>query len=310
MTIKILYIFYWDAFKLSSSNLYRILDKEKYSFDNIKNLSLITDRLLASYNIICCGSFMPPQFSLLIQKYAHKTIVDITEPIQFINQPLYRLVVKNIFRGYGCCVSDIAKSAKYPLYMNCLNKNKNNLIEITNKLKNTTIDELNTKKFCCLINRHDNGRTRGVIYNKLKTIDKIVCPSNLFNNFPNAKFEKIGRETFQSDFIFNICCENYVTGLAGYVTEKLAYACVSRNIPIYYGKLDDIDKSIFNINRILYFNPTDQSSINNLVNKVKELMGDKNKLLEFYSQSPFTENAISQLDLLSNKYATKIKSLL
>jgi hypothetical protein len=127
------------------------------------------------------------------------------------------------------------------------------IVEINEYNKNLQIEELLTKNFCCLINKHDFGNTRVNIHNKLSEIGTIFCPSVLLNNFSNETFEKIGRETFQKQFIFSICPENYITKLDGYITKKLFMACCCGNIPIYYGKLDDFDKHIFNTNRIILF---------------------------------------------------------
>ena len=161
-----------------------------------------------------------------------------------------------------------------------------------------------------MINRHDMGNTRSTIYNKLKEISNICCPSKLFNNYSNIEFEKEGRDHFQKRFLFGICPENFVlTDLAGYVTEKLYLTCVGGSIPIYYGKLDDIDKSIFNINRVLLFDPTNEDSIDEVYNKVNELMNDKEKLFEFYKQKPFTDNAIEMLKKMDDNYINRTKQI-
>ena len=82
------------------------------------------------------------------------------------------------------------------------------------------------------------------------------------------------------------------------------------NIPIYYGKLDEIDKKIFNINRILWFNPMDEKSIQEIYEKVLELVKDKQKLFEFYKQPPFLETAIDTLDAMENDYINTVKGWL
>ena len=148
------------------------------------------------------------------------------------------------------------------------------------------------------------------MYNKLKEIGKIVCPSKLFNNYSNWEFEKEGRKEFQKRFIFGICPENFVTELDGYVTEKLYLTCASGSIPIYYGKLDDIDKSIFNMNRILLFDPRNEGSMDMVYKKVKELMNNKEELFEFYKQEPFTENALEMVNNMKENYISRIKEII
>ena len=53
------------------------------------------------------------------------------------------------------------------------------------------------------------------------------------------------------------------SGGAGYVTEKIMDCCISGCIPIYCGKLDNIDKNIFNIKRILFYESDNELSLNN-----------------------------------------------
>ena len=174
----------------------------------------------------------------------------------------------------------------------------------------------NSFTFFCLIflfgrcNRHDNGNTRTAIFKKLSQINTITCPSNLFNNYSNEEFEKVGTNKFRKRFIFSICPENFITILDGYVTEKIYMALSNGNIPIYYGKLDEIDKKIFNMNRILWFNPLDQESIQEIYEKVLELINDKQKLFEFYKQPPFLETAIDTLDTMETNYINTVKNWL
>ena len=124
-----------------------------------------------------------------------------------------------------------------------------------------SLEELFRKHFCNLIFRHDLGNTRTKLYNKLLQIRQILCPSELFNNFSNSEFEKMGRLNFQKHFIFSICPENFVTKIDGYITEKLYMACISVTIPIYNKILDDNDVQIFNVKRIISYDPTSDESI-------------------------------------------------
>ena len=226
----------------------------------------------------------------LITKYINKIVPYITEPIEFFYTAIYDQYVSNRFRLSIGCVPSNSTNIKIPHYIDWgftpeLAKNAN---EYVNTI---SIEEIRNKKFACLINRHDNGNTRTNIYNKLKNIGKIVCPSKLFNNFSNKEFENIGRLDFQKQFIFNICPENFVTKLDGYVTEKIWMACRSGNIPIYYGKLDDYDIKIFNMKRVIWFNPLSEESINETVEFVKELATNEEVLFTYYKQDIFLDTS-------------------
>ena len=82
-------------------------------------------------------------------------------------------------------------------------------------------------------------------------------------------------------------------------------ACIAGTIPIYYGKLDDIDKQIFNINRIILFDPTSEESITNAYLKVLKLMTNYNDLYEYYKQPIFCDSAIETINKI--KYNLKFR---
>ena len=70
------------------------------------------------------------------------------------------------------------------------------------------------------------------------------------------------------------------------------------------------NKKIFNMNRILWYNPIEQESIQEIYEKVLELMKDKQKLFEFYKQPPFLETAIETLDIMETNYINTVKKWL
>ena len=205
-------------------------------------------------------------------------------------------------------VNENINSIKFPLYIDFDNvfTSVDKIIETNNYIKSITKIKVLEKNFCILLNRHDFGNTRLCIYDKLTQLGNIICPSNLLNNFPNDIFEKIGRIKFQKQFVFSICPENFITSLDGYITEKLFFACICGNIPIYYGKLDNIDKQIFNINRIILYDPTNIESINNVYNLVKELLENPDKLYNYYKQDIFLNTASEIINKMKENLFNKI----
>jgi hypothetical protein len=313
--VKIItYILFWNEFVHTNEILFiRELNNDQYKVNTV-SIQNITEDLLLHSNVIICGSFnCEPHIQDLVRKYSYKTIVFITEPVQYVNNFIYSLSINRHCRAtIGCINNDIDK-VKYPLY-NMYTGNSSNFANMINNsnayINSLSFEDICNKNFCWLINSHDAGNTRVCIYNSLSQVDNITCPGKLLNNYSNEEFEKEGRENFQKRFIFGICSENYVTDLDGYVTEKLYYACIYGNIPIYYGKLDDIDKSIFNMNRVLVYNPHDSNSINDITNRVIELMSDKQKLFNFYKQKAFTENAIDVIRDMENNFLRRTKQII
>ena len=184
------------------------------------------------------------------------------------------------------------------IYSDEINKieHMDNLNKINQMNKIVNIDNLINKQFCSLVARHDKWNTRKNIYNKLKKINNIVCPSKLFNNYNNQEFNKIGKVKFLKDFIFNLCPENSKYNFPGYITEKLMDCCLAGCIPIYCGKLDSIDKKIFNIERILFYEADNELSLNNCCKKVNYLYQNKKELLDFYNQDIFMNEANKEIN--------------
>jgi hypothetical protein len=313
--INIVYILFWPGFYLEQCTMYKNIfcDNSKYSVKLIEDYNCITDELLNETHLIISGSFHAYHKIDIIEKYGYKTILSITEPLEYSNPPIYSLLKKNTYKAYTGCINNDNNKIKYPLYnfyMGSLSNMENNINKVNEYLNNLSFDEFCSKDFCCMINRHDNGNIRSSIFHKLSDIEKVIAPSQLLNNYPNADFENEGRDNFQRRFIFGLCPENFVIELDGYVTEKIYLTSIYGSIPIYYGKLDDIDKQVFNMNRVLTYDPRDEQSMNNVVDRVRELMSDKHKLFEFYKQKPYTDNALEVLRNMENNCVRRVKEMI
>jgi hypothetical protein len=313
MVKPVLYISFWPGYHHTYDALYnKIFNTDEYSVNTIENHTDITEELLRNIHIIICGSFNAGNTYNLLEIYGCRTILYITEPIEFFNPLIYSLVKRNIIRAYIGCINNDFNKVKYPLYMmymGNLDELSNKINSINNYLDNLSFEDFCTKEFCCMINSHDRGNTRSEIFHKLSVIQNVTSPGNLLNNYSNSDFEKEGRDNFQRRFIFGICSENFVTELDGYITEKIYLTCINGNIPIYYGKLDDIDQQIFNMNRVIRYNPLDCDNMDGAVNIVRDLMSDKYKLFEFYKQRPFKDDAITILKNMENEFIRRTNEI-
>ena len=279
-----------------------------YKNNNIKNSLLkdinfnyIDDKNHPNIDIILAGSFITEKDrDYIISKKCYK-ILYITEPIQHHYKIPYLLYLKNEFNMcFGCIYNDPQKNYyKFPLYIQ-ISKIDKDLFNNINNLNKIKILDLNNKKFCALICRHDTWKTRTNIYKNLNTIDHIVCPSKLFNNYSNEEFNKIGKLSFLKNYIFNICPENTYTDLKGYITEKLMDACKAGCIPIYLEDImDNIDKNIFNTKRIIFYK-NNKESINTVKIFIEKLYKNKNELLKFYNQDIFLPDAFKEIENMKN----------
>ena len=172
----------------------------------------------------------------------------------------------------------------------------------TERYNNLVRDRPIPDGFCTLIARHDLWNTRTPAYQIMKAFGDVVCPSKLFNNYNNATFEREGHHNFLGRFKFNICSENTVVN--SYVTEKLRHCILGGCIPIYCGGLDDIDKAIFNMDRILYYDPRDPGP---LINKVKHLVENEVEFIKFYRQPVFNQDAERVLKYLDEQVKGMLK---
>lgn len=249
----------------------------------------------------------------MISEYQGEKILFLTEPIKNLSKEsdnyywIYKLFNENKFDAItGCINNDRTNNyLKYPLYLlenNFDIYNDGIFKEANNNIVNTSISDLQEKSFCCLINSWDTSAlTRTKMYDKIKDIGIVNCPGKLLNNCSNVELNRIGKVKYLNNYLFNICSENFDNNnIDGYVTEKLMDCCLSGSIPIYCGSLDDIDKRIFNAERIIRYDSNSEKSIEKAYKLVNELHNDPNKLLEFYQRPIFCKGSYDEIIQLNN----------
>lgn len=250
---------------------------------------------LVSYDqsdFIIVGSFVSDEDLEILLKYNKKKILYITEPIEHFNLLTYKLFSGNFFDiVYGCIDNNINKRYyKFPLYVFCVNIYEINYEYFQKINEKVCCDDITKKNFACLINIHDQKNTRTPIYKLLTRKYHIDCPSKLFNNCDNKELNELGNVEYISQYLFNICSENSICKIDGYITEKIMNCCLGGAIPIYCGWFSDIDAKIFNKNRIIFYDPYDDTSLHNALEKINALM-NTNEIIDFYKQPVFCESA-------------------
>ena len=245
-----------------------------------------------------------------VRRYGGSTVLVISEPIK--SRPLepykriYEDYSEEVFDiNFGCVTHDPARNKfKFPLYLLQndfpIFKDYQALFRQANAaVQQTTLNALEKKDYCSLINSWDPDNVRTCIFEKLNRLKSITCPGKLFNNCSKKKLNQVGKATWIKNFVFNICAENYDYGnIDGYITEKLMDACLGHAIPIYAGWFDAYDERIFNKQRILFYNSRDQASIEAVVQKVQHLLTHPAELCAFYQQPIFCETAFETIEML------------
>jgi hypothetical protein len=254
-------------------------------------------------NTLIVGNFIQPHELQQIMGCSKCVVLYIAEPILkfkmcYFAGELYKRGHYNYI--FGCVDNNPISRVKFPLYYTSFNHNPDVFINTNNYVK---MQDISSKNFATLISRHDAGNIRVYIHRILSKLGHISCPGPLLNNCSNEEVNRIGNPEYIKKFIFNICPENYGASHPGYITEKLMNSCLGGAIPIYYGVLDDMDKCIFNNDRIIFVDP---SNLMSLYNTVKDLLTNPNKLEEFYKQDVFMPGAFEVMNSEMHQHMTNM----
>lgn len=245
-------------------------------------------------NVLIVGNFIRPHEMQQIMGFTKCIVLYVAEPILMFQMCYYagELYKRNQFHYlFGCVDNKPFSRVKFPLYSTSFIHSPD-VFDKTNAYVKSC--DPTKKQFATLISRHDAGNIRDPIHRILTKLGHIACPGPLFNNCSNEELNRIGNPEYIKRFIFNICPENFGASHPGYITEKLMNACLGGAIPIYYGELDDIDRRIFNADRIVFVDP---SNLISLYNTVKELVNDPIKLVDFYRQDVFMPDAYEVMNV-------------
>ena len=280
-----------------------------------KNLSIVNT--IEECDILCVGSFIEDDSYIIVNNCKKPKLFFITEPLGKLYPVATKLLTDNTVDCLTCCITDgtfdynhrKVKSIKCPLYLEAFDyrkiiNDKSIFEDVNDYVKECiTSNQLFSKRFCTLINRHDAGETRRNVYLLLNSIKKIDCPSVLFHNYSNDELEKMGNIEFIKQYIYNICPENFKCDFNGYITEKLMNSCLGGAIPIYAGHFDEVEEKIFNSKRILFYEPTDIKSMQQIYKIVKQFQDNPELLKDFYSQPVFLPTAFETIETMCQNLA-------
>lgn len=271
--------------------------------DNIDNIQITED--INDADVLIIGpSVTSPELESIIQFKGIKILL-ITEPITKFSWCKHsNWLYQN--KMYDYAFGQVPNSEELKTYKLPMHRSLFNLHTINEYTARCSME----KKFCSLISRHDPSGIRTKIYNALtSTIPLAVdCPGRLLNNCSNTEVNEIGIPKYLNQYYFNICCENFGCSHKGYITEKLYNCCLGGAIPIYYGELDDVDRKIFNTDRILIVNE-DLSNLSDIVNNIFHMLMNPKLLEKFYRQPVFMHTAANTLDTLHGNVRKILMSL-
>lgn len=162
-------------------------------------------------------------------------------------------------------------------------------------------------RFAALVARYDWGNTRSEIYESLKQVNHIHCPSRVLHNDDTLKKDyQDDKQAYLHQFCFNICPEN--SNYNGYVTEKVFDSISAGCIPIYWGSDNQPEPNVLNQGAIMLWNIDGDNSHN--ISLIKQLWENKSELDDFMHQPRLKDSAEDVImDYFSN-LEKSIKSLL
>lgn len=161
-------------------------------------------------------------------------------------------------------------------------------------------------KFATLVARYDWNGTRSQIYDSLKHIAPISCPSLVLHNDDDLKSKFADNKMeYMRQFSFNICPEN--SNSYGYVTEKLFQSIDAGCIPIYWGSYNMPEVDVLNQDAIIKWNMHGDNSAN--VALINDMYAHPDMLREFMVQPRLLPQAEEQIIGMINKLEQKLREL-
>lgn len=256
--IKVQYVGFWNGFDFNKSRIHQILEKNYNVIISDKPdyvfCSIFNNEFLKyedAIRIFYCGENITPDFNL----YDYAIAFD---QIQFGDR-YFRL----------------------PNYLANL-KYEEDLKNVNNRRNSNYLDD--KRKFCCIVCSNGNAdKMRQTIVDEISKY-KIVDSGGRYRNnigHPNGVDNKL---EFQRNYKFVLALEN--ASFNGYITEKIVEAFAAGGIPIYWGA-PDIEKYF---NPKAFINAMSFSSIDALVDRIKEIDENDDLYNEYISEMPMQKN--------------------
>lgn len=162
-------------------------------------------------------------------------------------------------------------------------------------------------KFAALVARYDWEGTRSQIYDAIKHVDSIGCPSMVHHNDEDLKnIYNDNKIDYLRQFAFNICPEN--SNSYGYVTEKVFEAIAAGCIPIYWGSYNMPELDLLNQDVIIKWNMNGDNSAN--IALIEDLYTHPDRLREFIAQPRLLPRAEENIVQMINQLEQKLRSII
>lgn len=230
-----------------------------------------------------------------------------------VHLPYHYTYADGLLREEKCALSlgfdafDDDRYLRFPLWMMSVFEPTTDEKQIKERCEQLRYPEIgDRKKFAALVARYDWSGTRSQIYEAIKHVAPIGCPSAVLHNDEEllTKYNDDKLE-YLKQFAFNICPEN--SNAYGYVTEKVFQAIAAGCIPIYWGSYNMPEIGILNQDAIIRWNMNGDNTEN--VKLIEDLWAHPKRLEEFLSQPRLLPEADDKLVLLFNELRTRLERI-
>lgn len=136
------------------------------------------------------------------------------------------------------------------------------------------------RKFCCMVisNIKQTDGFREEFFEKLSAYKQVDSGGKYKNNVGGSVPDKY---EFQKDYKFSLAFEN--VAVRGYCTEKILDSFAAGTIPIYYGD----ETVVQDFNPKAFINCHDYASIDEVIEKIKQLDNDEDAYLQMLNEPAF-----------------------
>lgn len=196
---------------------------------------------------------------------------------------------------------------RFPLWLTYVFEPTTDELKIRERCKQLRYPKIGErKKFAALVARYDWSGTRSEIYEVIKHIAPIGCPSAVLHNDEELKTKyNDNKLVYLKQFAFNICPEN--SNAEGYVTEKVFEAIAAGCIPIYWGSNNQPEMGILNQDAIIRWNMNGDNTEN--IRLIEDLWTHPKQLQAFLAQPRLKEGAEDEVLRMMNDLYDRLNEL-
>ncbi len=143
------------------------------------------------------------------------------------------------------------------------------------------------RKFCCMVisNIKQTDGFREEFFEKLSAYKQVDSGGKYKNNVGGSVPDKF---EFQKDYKFSLAFEN--VAVRGYCTEKILQSFAAGTIPIYYGD----ETVVQDFNPKAFINCHDYGSIDEVIEKIKQLDNDEDAYLQMLNEPVFVGGCLPE----------------